>query len=199
MNTAFAAPEAVLEEVDQVKSNVLQYMQTWQIEDGSTRQLHLREVAVESFTYKDPTSSGLAIDNISDVSQWIGGFQTQMKKIGLWPISARLTSNIDVHGNDELGVLRFNWEITALSGSVVIAKGVDFGTTKGNKLTSITGFFGELQLLCDAPLWQPKQVYLAGEKITHKGAIYQARWWLNTEPSNTNEAWLLLGMCSEHP
>ena len=92
--------------------------------------MHLREVAVESFTYKDPTSSGLAIDNVSDVSQWIGDFQTQMKKIGLWPISARLTSNIDVHGNDKLGVLRFNWEITALSGSVVIVKGVDFGTEK---------------------------------------------------------------------
>ncbi|KAF7774541.1 hypothetical protein PCIT_a1001 [Pseudoalteromonas citrea] len=51
----------------------------------------------------------------------------------------------------------------------------------------------------NAPLWQPKQVYLAGEKVTHQGMIHQARWWLNTEPSNTNEAWQLLGMCSEHP
>ncbi|WP_440054933.1 hypothetical protein ACSLBF_01885 [Pseudoalteromonas sp. T1lg65] len=178
-----------------LEKNIKNYMRAWSIESNEQRLAVLQHVATPDFTYKDPTSAEMDVNTVEKTSEWIAGFHEQMRQFGLMPIRGELISNIEMHGKPGAQVFRFNWRITANDGAVVLAEGVDFGTSRQGQLSSITGFFGKLTPKCEAPLWQTGAVYLGGQQVTFQNAIYQANWWVDNAPDVAEDAWKKLNDC----
>ncbi|MBQ4835833.1 MULTISPECIES: hypothetical protein [Pseudoalteromonas] len=186
-------------QVEQVKQNVLTYMSSWNLQHGEDRVSNLERAINPGFRYQDPTTAGYLVGGAQNVSNWIGGFQGQMRDFGLWPVDATLVSNIEIHGSVENTHIRFNWHISAFDGAVTVAEGVDYGTASNLKLDSITGFFGPLIPLCKAPDWQSGSTYLRDEQVSFERAIYKASWWTQASPVQDPDAWVKLTDCSETP
>ncbi|KZN67462.1 hypothetical protein [Pseudoalteromonas luteoviolacea] len=183
-------------EVKILKQNVITYMSAWNVLDESERVSMLEKATNPGFVYQDPSSAGYMLNNAQLVSNWIGGFQGQMRDYGLWPYDATLVSNIEVHGSVDSANIRFNWHITALGGAVSVAQGVDYGTASNLKLNSITGFFGALTPKCQSPDWQLGETYVNDSLVTFKDAIYQAKWWTQASPEEDTEVWVKLHDCT---
>ncbi|AOT08639.1 carbohydrate-binding protein [Pseudoalteromonas luteoviolacea] len=186
-------------QVEQVKQNVLTYMSAWNILEEGERVSHLERATNPGFRYQDPTTAGFLVNDAQNVSNWISGFQGQMRDFGLWPFDATLVSNVEIHGSVESTNIRFNWHISALGGAVTVAEGVDYGTASNLKLDSITGFFGPLSPLCRSPQWQAGSTYVRDNQVTFKGAIYKASWWTQDSPEQDAQAWVKLTDCSVAP
>ncbi|KZN44071.1 hypothetical protein N474_23385 [Pseudoalteromonas luteoviolacea CPMOR-2] len=191
-----AAQPLTESEVKILKQNVITYMSAWNVQSESERVSMLEQATNPGFVYQDPSSAGYAINNAQLVSNWIGGFQGQMRDYGLWPYDAALVSNIEVHGSVDSANIRFNWHITALGGAVSVAEGVDYGTASNLKLNSITGFFGALTPKCQSPQWQGGETYVGDSLVTFKDAIYQAKWWTQASPEEDTEVWVKLRDCT---
>ncbi|MCF6440748.1 hypothetical protein L1077_15030 [Pseudoalteromonas luteoviolacea] len=186
-------------QVEQVKQNVLTYMSTWNTYEESERVSKLESATNPGFRYQDPTTAGFLVNDAQNVSNWIGGFQGQMRDFGLWPFDATLVSNVEIHGSVESTNIRFNWHISAFDGAVTIAEGVDYGTASNLKLDTITGFFGALSPLCKAPEFEAGNTYVRDNQVTFEQAIYKASWWTQDSPKQNPEAWVKLTDCSVNP
>ncbi|KZN55815.1 hypothetical protein [Pseudoalteromonas luteoviolacea] len=191
-----AAQPLTESEVKILKQNVVTYMSAWNVLDENERVTVLEKATNPGFVYQDPSSAGYVINNAQLVSNWIGGFQGQIRDYGLWPHDATLVSNIEVHGSVDSANIRFDWHITALGGAVSVAQGVDYGTASNLKLNSITGFFGALTPKCQSPKWQVGETYVSDSLVTFKDAIYQAKWWTQATPEEDTEVWVKLHDCT---
>lgn len=179
------------------------YMQAWS-EVDSEKRLQLLEASVsDNIIYRDPqsASSGVSIDSISKLSDWIGAYLTDMQMYGLTPTTGGLTSNIDhrAKANNDGELIYYGWKITAFNGSYLIADGVDFAETNAEgEISSITGFFGKLTPLCEAFNWESK-TYIGGDLVTHNNTTWKAKWWTQDEPGlaqGSTATWVNLGQCA---
>ncbi|CAM4182869.1 carbohydrate-binding protein [Pseudoalteromonas byunsanensis] len=198
LSVALAAPSTVLASEsakEQLKSNVKQYISAWSEQSDANRFDILKRSVTHNFTYKDPSSSEFTIDSDEKINQWISNFHKDMKQVGILQVKGELVSEIDIHGPQGNEVLRFNWRISGFDGAVVLAEGVDYGTSKDGKLASITGFFGDLTPKCDAKEWSEHTVYQKGHTVTYENSVYEARWWVNESPKQNTAAWQMLYDC----
>ncbi|WP_105169541.1 hypothetical protein [Pseudoalteromonas sp. T1lg23B] len=179
-----------------LKKSITQYISAWSEESDVNRRDILKRSVTANFIYKDPSSSDFTIDSDEKINQWIARFHSDMKQIGVSQIKGELVSEIDIHGPQGSEVFRFNWKISAFNGAVVLAQGVDFGTSENGKVASITGFFGELTPKCDAPQWHSESVYQNGHKVTYASRVYEARWWVRASPEQNPDAWQVLYDCT---
>lgn len=190
---------------DDLKDNLVTYLNAWTEEDLGQREKMIAAVTSEDFLYRDPSTVYVGSDVIGQqaLSEWITGYQYDMYNWGLWPVVGQVVTNIDVVGNetDAERSFRFDWKITAFGGSYVVAEGLDVGTADSNgKITSIHGFYNKLKPRCAAPTWQAG-AYSGGDSVVHNGATYKANWWSQIEPGVDSEQakqeWTLLGECAE--
>ncbi|MFD8533541.1 chitinase C-terminal domain-containing protein [Streptosporangium canum] len=49
---------------------------------------------------------------------------------------------------------------------------------------------------CSAPAWSATQVYTGGNKVSHKGRQWEARWWTQNNEPGANDVWKDLGACA---
>ncbi|WP_433362650.1 chitinase C-terminal domain-containing protein [Streptosporangium sp. CA-115845] len=49
---------------------------------------------------------------------------------------------------------------------------------------------------CVAPPWSPTQIYHGGNKVSHNGRQWEARWWTQNNEPGTNDVWKDLGACT---
>ncbi|KAK9688069.1 Chitinase 4 [Basidiobolus ranarum] len=47
----------------------------------------------------------------------------------------------------------------------------------------------------DAPAWSSGIAYNGAQKVTHKGHLWQAKWWTQNESPDTSSVWTDLGAC----
>lgn len=190
---------------DNLKDNLVTYLNAWTVQDVETRNQMISAVTSEDFLYRDPSTTYAKVDVVGQqaLSDWITGYQYDMYNWGLWPVNGQIVTNIDVVGSedDEERSFRFNWKITAFGGSYVVAEGLDAGTASSDgKITSVHGFYNNLKLRCAAPVWQ-EGAYSGGDKVIHNGVTYQANWWSQLEPGSDSEQaqqeWTSLGECAE--
>lgn len=179
------------------------YMRAWS-EVNPDKRLDLLEASVsDDVVYRDPQSagSGVTIDSITDLNDWIGAYLKDMEMYGLTPTSGGLTTNIDhrAKANNDGELIYFGWEITAFNGSYLIAEGVDFAeTNEDGEISSVTGFFGQLTPICREPNWE-SQTYVGGDLVSHNNSTWKAKWWTQEEPGATadgTETWVNLGACA---
>ncbi len=48
---------------------------------------------------------------------------------------------------------------------------------------------------CAHPAWSPTTIYTGGQKVSHQGRAWEARWWTQNNTPGTNEVWRDLGPC----
>ncbi|SER01655.1 polysaccharide deacetylase family protein [Actinokineospora terrae] len=61
-------------------------------------------------------------------------------------------------------------------------------------LPAVTG--GPYPPACTAPVWQKNSTYVAGNRVSQDGKLYQANWWTRSErPSGAPWTWTSLGAC----
>ncbi|MFD0886947.1 polysaccharide deacetylase family protein [Streptosporangium algeriense] len=64
----------------------------------------------------------------------------------------------------------------------------------GFELPATTG--GPYPPACTSPTWNGRDSYVQGDRVSHRGHIYQARWWTKLEnPGNAWWVWADLGAC----
>jgi SnoaL-like domain len=103
------------------------YIAAWNEIDEANRKELLANTWTEDSSYLDPLMRAEGRDGINDM---IGRVHQQFPGLRF-----RRVTEVDAHTD----YLRFGWELAPESGSPV-AGGVDFGTTSGGLLRTITGF-----------------------------------------------------------
>ena len=106
------------------------YFEAWNEPDADTRRALAEKAWAGDSRYVDPVSDVTGADGFAGM---VAGIQEQF--VGH---SVVRTSAIDQHHDQ----IRFEWELRAPDGTIVIA-GVDYGElAPDGRLQSITGFFG---------------------------------------------------------
>jgi SnoaL-like domain len=108
------------------------YLAMWNEPDAERRAGLIEQAWASGGRYVDPM---LDAEGHAALSAMVDGVHAQFPGQRF-----RRTSSVDAHH----GYVRFGWELAAPDGAVTVA-GIDVGTIGGDgRLTSITGFFGDL-------------------------------------------------------
>ncbi|GAA4060031.1 chitinase C-terminal domain-containing protein [Nonomuraea soli] len=49
---------------------------------------------------------------------------------------------------------------------------------------------------CTEPPWEAGKIYTGGQRVSHKGKVWEARWWSQNNEPGTNDVWREVGLCS---
>ena len=107
------------------------YLAMWNETDAERRQTVIGRIWTDDCSYLDPVLEASGRDALDGM---VAGVHQQFPGHRF-----RRTSGIDVHHNR----LRFAWELVAPDGGVAVG-GVDVAEVDGDRLKTVTGFFGPL-------------------------------------------------------
>jgi hypothetical protein len=106
------------------------YIAMWNETDARRRRDLIAKTWSEDASYLDPLMQG---EGHAGIDAMVKGVQERFPGHRF-----RRTSEVDAHHDR----VRFSWELGADGGAIVVS-GIDFGTTAGDRLRTITGFLDQ--------------------------------------------------------
>ncbi|KAK9760764.1 Chitinase 4 [Basidiobolus ranarum] len=80
--------------------------------------------------------------------------------------------------------------------STSTSKPTSTSTTSTIATTSTTPTFSPNPGLCNGvAAWNDQTAYLESQKVTHKGHLWKAQWWTQSQTPDASSAWFDLGAC----
>jgi hypothetical protein len=121
-----------MSDLSDITSMVDTYLAMWNETNPARRAEHIQRAWIDGGHYVDPQ---LEAEGHAALAEMVGAVQARFPGHRF-----RRVSGVDAHHDQ----VRFAWELVAANGAVVVA-GIDVGTlASDNRLSRITGFFGEL-------------------------------------------------------